>query len=49
MKVYIFDPIWEDLVTSELLNQLTSVGIEILVKKNCANYRLRRTVTGKRT
>ena len=36
MKAFIFDPLWDDLVTDELLNQLKDGGIEPVVKREIA-------------
>lgn len=36
MKAFIFDPLWDDLVTPELLKQLNAANIDIFVKKEIA-------------
>lgn len=36
MKAFIFDPLWDELITEELLNKLNAAGIEIIVTKEVA-------------
>lgn len=36
MKAFIFDPLWDDLVTDDLLEKITRSGLEIVVKKDIA-------------
>jgi len=36
MKAYIFDPMWDELVTNDLLTQLKSAGVEPVVTKEIA-------------
>jgi phosphoglycerate dehydrogenase-like enzyme len=36
MKAFIFDPLWDNLVTDDLLEKIKSSGLEIVVKKDIA-------------
>lgn len=36
MQAFIFDPLWDDLVTNELLDKLKTAGVEIVVTKEIA-------------
>jgi phosphoglycerate dehydrogenase-like enzyme len=36
MKAFIFDPLWDDLVTKELLDKLSAAGIETVITKDIA-------------
>lgn len=36
MKAFIFDPLWDDLVTDDLLGKIKNSGLEIIVKKDIA-------------
>ncbi len=33
MKAFIFDPLWDDLVTGELLTKIKNSGLEVIVTK----------------
>lgn len=39
MKAFIFDPLWDELVTEELLNKLAASNIELVVTKDIAPLR----------
>lgn len=36
MKAFVFDPLWDELITKELLKKIQSSGIELVVTKNIA-------------
>ena len=36
MKAFIFDPLWDNLITDELSNQLKNSGLELVITKNIA-------------
>lgn len=36
MKAFVFDPLWDELISNELTDKLQAVGIEVIVTKNIA-------------